>query len=333
MHRQCVYNPSFTTKLYQPSRATSAFPRLAATSQQNSSTNNSLLPWLLSQPNISGLDTLQRSYLGPELGYGLIAEQDIQPGTPLISLDLNFAITSEGCKDQSKWSSEMARIILEELDEGENSSKLPWLESLPDFVALPWLYWTEEQILELQDEDTIDEAFRLSAMFGEVCEKFSYRGWDPEVIAWALSLVHSRSFVDRGIHILVPGIDMCNHTITPSACVRTVYSPETCQGAAATEEIAPPRTATDSNDGSAGRFELIAGDDGIKQGEEVTISYGSWPNDVLLLFYGWVEDDNPNDAAVLFTDLFELENFHQRLVDDKTTLIDKLKLHNAQYQR
>lgn len=46
----------------------------------------------------------------------------------------------------------------------------------------------------------------------------------------------------------------------------------------------------------------------------MTISYGSWPNDVFLLFFGWVDDDNPHDAVCLFTDLFDLTTFHQRSV-------------------
>jgi hypothetical protein len=56
------------------------------------------------------------------------------------------------------------------------------------------------------------------------------------------------------------------------------------------------------------RFELLAGPLGINKGEEVTISYGDWPNDVLLLFFGWVPElkENPHDSVVLFSDLREL---------------------------
>ncbi len=39
-------------------------------------------------------------------------------------------------------------------------------------------------------------------------------------MAWALSMVHSRSFVERSAHIWCPGIDLCNHTLTPNADIR-----------------------------------------------------------------------------------------------------------------
>lgn len=39
-------------------------------------------------------------------------------------------------------------------------------------------------------------------------------------VAWALSLVHSRSFAMQGSHVWVPGIDLCNHTLQPNAGIR-----------------------------------------------------------------------------------------------------------------
>jgi hypothetical protein len=47
-------------------------------------------------------------------------------------------------------------------------------------------------------------------------------------------------------------------------------------------------------------FQLCAGEDGIEEGEEVTISYGNWPNDVFFLFFGFCPDANANDSVVLF---------------------------------
>ena len=38
----------------------------------------------------------------------------------------------------------------------------------------------------------------------------------------------------------------------------------------------------------------------------MTISYGPWPNDAFLLFFGFVPDSNPHDTAVLFEDLADL---------------------------
>ena len=46
----------------------------------------------------------------------------------------------------------------------------------------------------------------------------------PDQVAWALSLVHSRSFIERGRHVWVPGIDLCNHTLQPNATIRRAAS-------------------------------------------------------------------------------------------------------------
>ena len=51
----------------------------------------------------------------------------------------------------------------------------------------------------------------------------------------------------------------------------------------------------------------------VRAGEEVRISYGSWPNDVFLLFFGFLpEEDNPHDSVVLFQGLAELALFEAR---------------------
>ena len=43
-----------------------------------------------------------------------------------------------------------------------------------------------------------------------------------------------------------------------------------------------------------------------RAGQEVTISYGSWPNDVFLLFFGFMPEGNEHDAVVLFHTLPDL---------------------------
>lgn len=43
-----------------------------------------------------------------------------------------------------------------------------------------------------------------------------------------------------------------------------------------------------------------------RSGEEVTISYGDWPNDVFLLFFGFLPEGNQHDSVVLFHGLQDL---------------------------
>ena len=52
-------------------------------------------------------------------------------------------------------------------------------------------------------------------------------------------------------------------------------------------------------------------------GQEVSISYGPWPNDVFYLFFGFVPDHNPHDSLVLFTDLQEMVEFYDTLIAER----------------
>jgi flagellar hook-basal body complex protein FliE len=48
---------------------------------------------------------------------------------------------------------------------------------------------------------------------------------------------------------------------------------------------------------------VTAGSESIQAGEQVTISYGPWPTEPLLLLFGFVPQHNPHDSLVLFSDL------------------------------
>lgn len=51
-----------------------------------------------------------------------------------------------------------------------------------------------------------------------------------------------------------------------------------------------------------------------RAGQEVTISYGAWPNDVFLLFFGFLPDQNEHDAVVLFHGLPDLIACYNRML-------------------
>ncbi|KXZ52010.1 hypothetical protein GPECTOR_10g1032 [Gonium pectorale] len=107
-------------------------------------------------------------------------------------------------------------------------------------------------------------------------------GWED--FLWAVQVFHSRCFVEPGSgrHLCVPGVDMANHAAQPNAAVRILNSPGACQGYDALEEVAEPAPRQPC------RFNLEAGEAGVRQGEEVTISYGRWPSEAFLLLFGFV---------------------------------------------
>ncbi|PNH11517.1 histone H3 [Tetrabaena socialis] len=125
-------------------------------------------------------------------------------------------------------------------------------------------------------------------------------GWDE--FLYAVQVFHSRCFYEpaSGRHLCVPGVDMANHSVSPSAAVRIVHSPAACQGYDATAEIAEPPLPEPS------RFSLVAGDEGIRSGDEVSISYGRWPSEAFLLLFGFVPTDDGGssltDSLTLFRD-------------------------------
>jgi hypothetical protein len=198
------------------------------------------------------------------------------------------------------------------------SALTSWRSSLPSqhTFRLPWLSWSPEELEELQDKDTLAEAYNLAHYNTYTADDRGDGDGDnsptitKEQIEWAVSLVHSRSFIYQGLgHVWLPYIDFCNHSFTnPNAVVNCKHA--LSQGLRAIEEIAPIDMNMVGQDVAdrGSRFELLAGPLGINKGAEVTISYGDWPNDVLLLFFGWVPEltENPHDSVVLFSNLREL---------------------------
>jgi hypothetical protein len=266
------------------------------------STAAALVPWLAAEHGaLPARPRAERARGGkPGAGWSLRATEAVAPGEVILSVPLDAAVSAADAADGPAWSAEMAASFLLRADADLIA---PWLAALPAHVPLPWLYWTAEELAELQDGATLREAALMRGALA-AARAAAPPGAEASRVAWALSLVHSRSFLDGPHqHLWVPGIDLCNHARAPSAAVRTVHSPDACQGAAAAEEVAPPAPRAPS------RLELVAGPEGLAAGEEVTISYGAWPNDVLLLFFGFVEEGNPHDTVELFADLEELADF------------------------
>lgn len=64
------------------------------------------------------------------------------------------------------------------------------------------------------------------AMLQELQEELAQLGCDREDFDWAVAVLHSRCFVEgpNGTHMVVPGVDMANHSFTPNAAVRFITS-------------------------------------------------------------------------------------------------------------
>ncbi|GLC44731.1 hypothetical protein PLESTB_000970800 [Pleodorina starrii] len=258
--------------------------------------------------------------LGPGRGRGLVAAVDVAGGETLLSVPLTRVFTSDPDSDLH-WSAEMALRLLrarhlaaaaqhrgtaarggggsqarggEGEGEGGGPESLgeagwgPWIRALPSAVRTP-LEYGEEEVRQLGCPYVMEEV-RLM----QQCVRDCFEVLQPELselgcgwgdFLWAVQIFHSRCFFEpsAGLHMCVPGVDLANHSPTqPSAQVRLRHSPGACQGYDALAEVAEPPPPEPS------RFELVACEEGIRAGQEVTISYGRWPSEAFLLLFGFV---------------------------------------------
>mmetsp|Transcript_14698 Transcript_14698/g.28262 ORF Transcript_14698/g.28262 Transcript_14698/m.28262 type:complete len:476 (+) Transcript_14698:156-1583(+) len=272
-------------------------------------------------------------------GRGLLAEEDLLPDEVILSIPMSATLVEAGDRvDNTKestddrecmpWSARMAFRILQGLSQppldGTTSGdqwRRPWLNELPK-VHTPPFQFSEAELSEIQDPATEKEARFLRGMaidtFQVYEEALSDMGLTADDYFGALSVCHSRCFRfgEQVQHLMTPGIDMANHSLEPNAAVR--YQVEPSQGVEAVLEV------SDSVEIQR-MFQLRAGEEGITAGTEITISYGSWPNDVFFLLFGFCPDHNENDSVVLFRDLAHLVESYAMLCDAGDQIIDKKK--------
>lgn len=89
----------------------------------------------------------------------------------ILSVPLTAAITSEGA-DESRWSAAMAGQLLDKraaavaaaaAGDAAAAARVasPWLAALPAHVDLPWLYWSQAELAELQVRCASLQTFRF----------------------------------------------------------------------------------------------------------------------------------------------------------------------------
>jgi hypothetical protein len=227
-------------------------------------------------------------------GWGLCAVDDIEQGSLLVNVPMEYTIYgSDSIEADVPWNVQMVERLLEN---GRRIGWKDWVGSMPTHVDIPWIYWEDEEITALEDEDIIREIYQLRGFLHDEALREYLGEYAWEDILWAFSMIHSRSFLYGNQHIFVPIVDMANHTSTYNASVGVNCSPSTCQGREAQEEIAPVSETVEPS-----TFQLVASHD-ISRDEQITISYGSLCNDVLLLYFGFALDENDYDQVVVFQD-------------------------------
>ena len=225
---------------------------------------------------------------------GAIATEDVREGEVLVSAP-EAAVLSVRQADScplpgyfvdpgywdsiaNKWEMRMALLLLFEKSLGEKSAWAPWLDMLPNSFGLP-LTFCDSELEDLQDHLFIAN-LRVERAFWDdqhaALQASMRQAPSKGELLWALSCVSSRTFTcEYGgrlppAQIMFPVADMFNH----DSGVQTGFRFEN------------------------GRYEITACR--AAKGEQLLISYGPEPNEVLLQNYGFVPTHNVHDQVGVF---------------------------------
>ncbi|KAI5083702.1 hypothetical protein GOP47_0003445 [Adiantum capillus-veneris] len=163
----------------------------------------------------------------------------------------------------------------------------PYISNLPQRFNIP-VFFTGSEIANLQYAPVIHQVKKrcraLLDLAKEVETVLSKLGTDQQPfggqevnassLGWAMAAVSSRAFQmhnsSGSSRVMLPLIDMCNHSFTPNA--RIIQQEE-----------------------KGGTSFVVVAEGNLQAGANILLSYGALSNDVLLLDYGFVESQNVHD--------------------------------------
>ncbi|XP_054825106.1 uncharacterized protein LOC129322761 [Prosopis cineraria] len=249
-------------------------------------------------------------------GLGLMASEEIPRGSDLIVLPhhvpLKFgSLESNHEDDLDSVLVNLARHVPEELWAMKLGLKLlqerakvgsfwwPYVSNLPETYSVP-IFFPGEDIKNLQYAPLlhqVNKRCRFLLDFEQECKRalgnlkpdkhpFGGQEVDASALGWAMSAVSSRAFRLYGdkrpdgthtdIPMMLPLIDMCNHSFNPNA-----------------------RIVQEQDTGEMKMQVKVVADTEIKQDDPLLLNYGFLSNDLFLLDYGFVIPSNPYDCIEL----------------------------------
>lgn len=291
----------FVGRVIDPCSRTCSIFGIAASSSEH---GNELLDWV-GKHDGSVRGVLIHSWQGEDggAGYGLKASENIHAGQELVMLPATCQLRFQEGRDPSSlkqmmdripdelWGAKLALKLLFERIKGDEGHFWPYIKNLPvGFPGLP-LFYDQKSIQALEYPPVSSQIIKrckwlLQFSSTELQQKdnspFDGSVIDANTLGWAFAAVTSRAFRPGGpksAGVLLPLIDMCNHSFSPNA--KVIGS----KNALASDSLS-----------------MVAISD-IAAGEPILLNYGKLPNDFLLLDYGFVVDDNPYDTVKLSFDV------------------------------
>jgi len=226
-------------------------------------------------------------------GRGCIATEAIAAGEHVVEVNMSntIQVAVEEPNETDPWFVRLALEVLREHALGESSAVGGYVAALSkvrdgessilfDDIALSQICWYSALHHDVEEyREYIRDAFNRHKNTVQMNEE----SWK-----WALWIAHSRAFAippDGHYVALIPMVDMFNHAVRASS------------------ELVLDETKTQL---------CIVFDDDVPADSEIFITYGGLSNDVLLPYFGFVEEDNPVDTYTfrgldpLFSGLLDL---------------------------
>ena len=234
------------------------------------------------EAQLDGMGAERSCEVGPTpFGRGLVATRDLAPGAEALRIPLSCAMAEpadgggEEAGLEDTWAGRLAMRVLER----QLSGGCPHVATFPDPPPTPARGDWPTSALDAFDDaffrEEIDAAFNWRyAQWEAHCQDESSRYELRDSFLGALDLVCSRTFRVGSSKMLVPLIDMANHASRP--------------GGGGHHHV--------EADGDS--ICLLAGDRGVRRGEEVTLDYGSRRNEDWILHYGFVPDRNTEGERI-----------------------------------
>ncbi|XP_073282570.1 uncharacterized protein [Primulina huaijiensis] len=246
-----------------------------------------------------------------ELGLGLVASNDIPKGSELIALPHRIPLKFEDENEDFPILTNLARHIPEELWAMKLGLKLlhergrkgsfwcSYISNLPETYTVP-IFFPGEDIKNLQYAPLLHQVNKrcrflldFERLLKNELEKvglddrpFGGQDVDASSIGWAMSAVSSRAFRlygDKrpdGTHfdapMLLPLVDMCNHSFNPNAKILQEQEPN-----------------------NKNMLVKVIAAEQIKQDDALVLNYGCLNDDLFLLDYGFVIPSNPYNCIEL----------------------------------
>ncbi|KAG4116207.1 hypothetical protein ERO13_D12G155501v2 [Gossypium hirsutum] len=246
-------------------------------------------------------------------GLGLVASGGIPKGSDLIVLPEHVPLKFQSDKDdeadsvslplsnrvpEELWAMKLGLKLLQERAK-VGSFWWPYISNLPETYTVP-IFFSGEDIKNLQYAPLLYQVNKRCRFLLEFEQEVKNvlknlkpsehplggQDVDASSLGWAMSAVSSRAFrlygkkLPNGTHsdipMMLPLIDMCNHSFNPNA-----------------------RILQEQDAGNPKMLIKVVAEREIKQSDPLLLNYGCLSNDFFLLDYGFVIPSNPYDHIEL----------------------------------